>query len=164
MPIRGDWIPGMEIELPKKKKDLPVQKEFEYNPVRSFRDGNPYTMAFCYPHPLYHRPFVVKGGFKDCNEYLKTLDYPIFVHLVFYYKGSTRRIFKFYQLDSNLALNEQVSFPPKKKGKRLWELYLRGSGLGVRTKTLATFKRVPRRWIRELNLYVKAERRRFHDV
>jgi hypothetical protein len=149
------------------KKTLPVKKEFEYDSRRSFTTGNPYTMAFCYPHPLYHKPFIVKGGYRDCDEYLSDLDFPVFVHVVFFYKGTTRRIFKFYNIDERMMLlEERPSFLPggrKKKKKRKWKLYLRGK-VGEISEDLAIFKRVPRRWIRELNLYVKTERRRFHDV
>ena len=78
MPVSGDFIGGVfKSDIPKKKrKDLPVKKEFDYNPIRSFRDGNPYDVAFCYTHPLYHRPFIVKGGFQEVRKYLTKLNIP----------------------------------------------------------------------------------------
>ena len=153
-------VPLPVVKLPKKDRLLPVKKEFEYNPVRSFREGNPYAMVFCYPHPLYHKPFIVKGGYKDCNLYLGGMDFPVFAHFVFFYKGTTRRLFKFYNVDEGIYLLD------KRRGRnKTWELYHRNRSIPYENrKLLAEFKRVPRRWIRELNLYVTLERRTFHDV
>jgi len=164
MPVRGDGHGLLPIEIPKRKKDLPVKQEFEYNPIRSFSLGNAYDVAFCYPHPLYHRPFIVKGGHQDIKKYLKKLNIPMIAHHTLYYKGRHRRIFGLYGIDSNIYIHKR--FIDRETGKIIYnkdakyELYY----LSNKRKVLAKFKRIPRRWIRELNLYVTTERRSFHDI
>lgn len=156
MPVRGDGLPFI---LPKRgKKDLPVREEFEYNPIGSFRDMNPYDVAFCYPHPLYHRPFIVKGGHRKIQEYLKKLNIPMVVHHTLYRKGNHRTIVEFYGVESRIYISR--SYGPWSGGllrreKRYELVKIDNEG----RRLLAEFKRVPRRWIRELNLYLTTERR-----
>lgn len=168
MPVRGDGL-YLPIEIPKKRKDLPVKQEFEYNPIRSFSTGNAYDVAFCYPHPLYHRPFMVKGGHQDIRKYLKKLNIPMIAHHTLYYKGRHRRIFGLYGIDSDIYITRKyvydngISADKLKITNKKYELYHLGN-TSFERKVLAEFKRVPRRWIRELNLYVTTERRSFHDI
>ena len=141
MPVRGDGF-GLEvlpIRIPKRRKDLPVKKVFEYNPIRSFSLGNAYDVAFCYPHPLYHRPFMVKGGHQDIRKYLKRLNIPMIAHHTLYYKGNHRRIFGLYGIDKNIYIHRRIT---KRIAKKKYELYY----LSNERKVLAEFKRVPRRW------------------
>ena len=162
MPIRGEGF-GIPIRLPKRKKDLPVRKEFEYNPIGSFRDVNPYDVAFCYPHPLYHRPFIVKGGVRDTRKYLRKLNIPMVVHHTFYQRGKHRRLVQLYGVDKRLQISKDFSYDQENENvylkSRKFQLKRLGKGLGDKREVLAEFKRIPRRWIRELNLYVTVERR-----
>lgn len=48
---------------------LTVVKEFPYNPIHSFKDGNPFTIAFVYPKD--GRPFCLKGGANDVEKWLE---------------------------------------------------------------------------------------------
>lgn len=148
----------LPIRLPKRKKDLPVRKEFEYNPIGSFRDVNPYDVAFCYPHPLYHRPFVVKGGVKDTRKYLRKLNIPMVVHHTFYQRGRHRRLVQLYGVDKKLQISKDFSYDHE-NAKYLTARKYQLKRFGSKREVLAEFKRIPRRWIRELNLYVAVERR-----
>jgi hypothetical protein len=48
---------------------LEVKHEFPWTPVRSFTDGNPWTIAFVYPRKS--AGFVVKGGMNKVKEWIK---------------------------------------------------------------------------------------------
>lgn len=153
MPIRGDGIPfELPVNIKREKKKLPVKKEFDYNPIGSYRDVNPYDVAFCYPHPLYHRPFIVKGGHNDINKYLKKLNIPMVVHHTFYKGTRHRRIIELYGIEKGLRISKNYNFAGSDPSER----YKLGKYGG---DVLAEFKRIPRRWIRELNLYVTVKRR-----
>jgi hypothetical protein len=154
--------------IKRREKDLPVKKEFRYNPIRSFRDVNPYDMAFCYPHPLYDKPFIVKGGHQDVREYLKFLNIPIIAHHTLYRKKSHRTVYGLYCIDKNIQIRRDYRWEEETRKYRKatrYNLLLHKKnmhGFMEKVKVLATLKRIPRRWIRELNLYVTTERRSFH--
>lgn len=146
------------------KKILPVKKEFTYNPRGSFSRFDPYDVAFCYPHPLYEKPFIVKGGHQLVRDFLKKMNTPMIVHHTFYMKGMTRTIYGFYGLDKGLQIQKHYTYSDTLRKYRIsqkFELVKFTYGESIPKKVLARFKRVPRRWIRELNLYVP-ERRSFH--
>ena len=42
---------------------LKIRKEFEYSPIGSFRNCNPYTIYWVYPKT--GEPYIVKGGMND---------------------------------------------------------------------------------------------------
>ena len=67
---------------------LPVRKEFEYQPVGSWGDGNPFTIAFVYPKN--EKAFAVKGGLNDVKRYIKGLHIPCIVHYPFFRNESVR--------------------------------------------------------------------------
>lgn len=147
--LRGDF--ELPVNIKREKQKLPVKKEFDYNPIGSYRDVNPYDIAFCYPHPLYHRPFIVKGGVKYTRKYLRKLNIPMVVHHTFYQRGRHRRLVQLYGVDINLQISKDFYHENVKK----FQL----KRFGDKREVLAEFKRIPRRWIRELNLYVTVKRR-----
>ena len=151
----GDGLP-FQLPVRKPEKTLPVKKEFDYNPIGSYRDVNPYDIAFCYPHPLYHRPFIVKGGNRDVTEYLRKLNIPMVVHHTFFKGARHRRIVELYGVDKELRITKNFSYDMEGRFTSSKKFQLRTSYGG---RILAEFKRIPRRWIRELNLYVTVERR-----
>lgn len=59
----------------------------KYSPIHSWREGNPYTTAFC--RTLYSGNIMVCGGYKDVQEYIKRLG-PCLVSVRFWYRGETR--------------------------------------------------------------------------
>ncbi len=166
------WI---EKALAKRKihKALPIKKDFGYNPIGSFTTGNAYDIAFCYPHPLYERSFILKGGHQVIRKYLKEMNTPMIVHHTLYQKGIHRIFYEFYGIENRVAIHKEYAFNKNMKKYRIADRYnlVKYSfgetdryGAPIREKKiLATFKRVPRRWIRELNLYIAIERRSFHD-
>lgn len=152
MAIRADGVPfELPVNIKREKKKLPVRKEFDYNPIGSYRDVNPYDVAFCYPHPLYHKPFIVKGGVKDTRKYLRKLNIPMVVHHTFYQRGRHRRLVQLYGVDKRLQISKDFYHENAKR----FQL----KRFGDKREVLAEFKRIPRRWIRELNLYVTVKRR-----
>lgn len=160
MPVRGDGLPfELPVSLKREKKKLPVRKEFDYSPIGSFRNVNPYDIAFCYPHPLYHRPFIVKGGNRDVTEYLKKLNIPMVVHHTFYKGTRHRRIVELYGVDKELRITKSFSYDMEGRYTSSKKFQLMAFRTSYGGRILAEFKRIPRRWIRELNLYVTVERR-----
>lgn len=158
-----------KIVVKKREKDLPIKKQFEYNPIGSFRDaGNPYDIAFCYPHPLYHRPFIVKGGHQQNLKYLRSLNIPMVVHHTMYRRKIHRRIISLYCIDRNISIHKDIKFDIE-TGEYAVDVkfnlvrYVTTKDGKRNKEVLARFKRIPRRWIRELNLYITTERRSFHD-
>lgn len=160
----GSWIQEELRERKVRKKDLPVREDFAYSPRGSYRNFNPYDVAFCYPHPLYDRPFILKGGHQDIRKYLKKMNIPMIVHHTFYKKGNRRIVYEFYCVEKGIQIQKRYNFSPETK-KYLYSRYFELTLFNFTNpkKVLAKFKRVPRRWIRELNLYVTTERRTFHD-
>ena len=163
MPVRGSVL--MVAKGFHREKDLPVKKEFDYNPIGSFMNVNPYDMAFCYPHPLYHRPFVVKGGHQDVQDYLRSLNIPIIAHHTFYRNKGHRQLVGLYGIEKGIRIQKDYRYS-KSTSKYIIDMkYQLVKFSGTATKVvLAEFKRIPRRWIRELNLYTTTERRSFHDI
>lgn len=158
--LRGDF--ELPVSIKREKQELPVKAEFDYNPIGSYRDVNPYDIAFCYPHPLYHRPFIVKGGNQDVRKYLKKLNIPMVVHHTYYQRGNHRRIVELYGVEKGLYISKKFTYDDGKYliSKKFQLTASASPRRGRRNrKILAEFKRIPRRWIRELNLYVTVERR-----
>jgi len=116
-------------------KNIPTKKQFLYNPIRSYTNLNPYTIMFVYPQ--YCNPYVIKGGYNDCNKWMKETGTPALVHVTFW-KGGKSRVF--YQL---ININPYVSIV------KLKNYYLISSN----EVAIKRVKRVPRKWIKELDDY-----------
>lgn len=59
-----------------------------YNPMGSFKNSNPFTLAFCRTRD--HGNVLVKGGVIEAEIYIKENLGPTLVVYRFYYKGSSR--------------------------------------------------------------------------
>lgn len=131
-------------------KKLQVKREFEYNKIGSWSEGNPYTIAFCYPKKS--PPFIVKGGLVNVRIYVEreALTESMIVHYTLFWHKKTRTTFSIYLAKNFISayLFERIN---EKNKKQRYELKISNScGLF----TLKWFKRPPRRWIKELNPFV----------
>ncbi len=125
---------------------------FSYKPANGFREQdspqNPFTIAFCYPR--FKDPFVLKGGWVDVEKFLLEKKEPMMAHITFWWKKSHRTLIRAYNLTENVQFDEGG----KLSGKR-WRIYVYKNG---EKKTLATIRRIPRKWLKELNPYCPMKR------
>ncbi|MFA7219033.1 MAG: hypothetical protein WC119_00710 [Synergistaceae bacterium] len=150
------------------KKELAVKKEFPYNVIHSWRDGNPFTIAFVYPKK--GEPFIVKGGANDVNPFLGTLKTPCIAHIG-YWKGNKCRYngIKFFGFNSRYKIYCQSRWP--KENRKTYD----DIGNPIITKSVRnvfrhrlmvfderaigevfnkSFRHVPRKWIKELDQFL----------
>ena len=130
---------------------MKVRKEFDYDIRKSFRNANPFTIAFCYPYPLYDTNFIVKGGLNDVEKFIKKQNTPIIVHYSMWRHGRSRNIIRFENFNKKYAFHFIRKEYPKGK---MQLIKIEGNLRRSNREVLATFKRIPRKWLRELNPYV----------
>lgn len=119
---------------------LPTSVEFPYSPINSFRRTNPFTIMYIYPR--YGHPFVVKGGLNDCDEYLKRFLRPALIHITYWHHGLHRTSIRIINTSKRIYLMRTFDSNVK---KTMIEIYV--SEVGI----IKTIKRVPRKWIKELD-------------
>jgi hypothetical protein len=126
-----------------------IQLDYKPNPFADeSKPQNPFTIAFCYPKDK--DPFVIKGGWVDVEQYLKsTINDPILVHVTYWWKKAHRTAIHVYNL------SEEVYFVEKGTRKKRWEIY---TYKGKEKNVLANVRRIPRKWIKELNPYAPVKR------
>jgi hypothetical protein len=96
---------------------------------------SPFTIAFCYLQT--GEPFVVKGGWVDVEKYHRTL-------------------MQTYNLTEKIYFEEgkhRIAYKSK------WKMYIQKDGQRI---MLATVRRIPRKWMKELNPYVPVRRGERH--
>jgi hypothetical protein len=121
-------------------KRIPTFKQFPYNRIHSFRDINPYTIVYFYPK--YGIPFVVKGGYNDCKRFIGVHKIPTVLHLTYWYHGQHRI---FYDI---INTNTKCYIRRIKERKKV--SYHLTTGMNI----IKIIKRVPRKWITELNDFI----------
>jgi hypothetical protein len=76
--------------------------EFDWTPIHSWSDGNPFTIAFCYP--MEGKPFVLKGGCKSIEPILKKTKVPVVVHFSYWHHGNSRYLVNCYGFPKNVLI------------------------------------------------------------
>jgi hypothetical protein len=122
---------------------MKVIKEFEYDKIDSWRDGNPYTICFMYTK---NTSGIIKGGAKQVEKFIESdIKVPCIAHFTYFHRGATRRnvIFKnfkqnriyfTYDWDSGLCRKENTL-----------------SVLRVNGNEIKKIRRIPRKWMKELD-------------
>lgn len=127
----------------KKMKEI----TFEYDRIRSWKDGNPFTIAFVYPQKS--KPFVLKGGCNDVEFFLRNeLKEPAIVNKTYWYRGSHRGSTIIYNNS-----NKDIYFCKDEDGKFTLKMFIRENN-NVFMQIIKTVKRIPRKWMKELNEFV----------
>lgn len=126
--------------MKRKKKQLPILKEFPWEKIRSFSHINPYAIFFCYPKPP-KEPFILKGGLNDCEAKVKALNYPMMVNRTMWHKGHPRGGW-------HIMLPGKGDYTAYIYGfsKRMRELRYKG-------KLIKILRKVPRKWMKELDQF-----------
>lgn len=117
-----------------------------YTIIGSYRNGNPYSIYFIYPKD--ESPFIIKGGANDLEKWIERYKTPAIVHITYWKHGFSRRVIQIINVDRNI-------YTYKKKGK--WLVSLNG-------EVIKTIKRIPRKWMKELNPFVKNHDENYLDL
>lgn len=138
----------------KKKKELKVLAEFSYNPIGSYRLGNPYTIAYCYTNPIYKPAvdgeFIVKGGNIHVEEYIKKLHIPLLVFRTFWrYKMTRGGNPHFINFDKFSKTGEKPIIHQTNLLKMGGRYFYRNTEIIFMKKTWLYFRRFPRKWLSE---------------
>ncbi|OGM09285.1 hypothetical protein A2Z67_05080 [Candidatus Woesebacteria bacterium RBG_13_36_22] len=133
---------------------------FAYQPTPNLWGSNqpmsPFTIAFCYTPK--GDPFVVKGGWIDVEKYIKELKEPLLVHTTFWWRKSHRTLIKTYNLTETIYFEERKSMSSFAY-KPQWKIFVQKD---AEKKILATVRRMPRKWMKELNPYIPLKRGEQH--
>ena len=123
---------------------------FDYNPVGSFnwKNPNPYTIAFIYSKD---KSFVVKGGMVDVKKYLNTVmkHTPYIVHYTMWHKGKFRTIIDF----ENFSVYDIFHITEFETNRKV-EHIIAYDRLSKTRTVVASFKRFPRKWIKQLDDFI----------
>lgn len=129
-------------------KKLQVRKDFEWSTIGSYRNGNPYTIIFVYPHPDFGIPYIIKGGSNDTDKYLNkvTLYVPAMVYKSWWWHGDSRGMWRLKNVNAFIIKNHWKKCPKK--------YTLRVDTGKLSGKILKHMRRIPRKWIKELDPYI----------
>ncbi len=138
---------------------LPVLADFDYDKIFSFRDGNPFEIAFCYTSKRYHRfeAFVIKGGSKDVDHYIKQLNFPMVVFKTFWRHGRARKFVSFENFRTWTATGETPYLVPvnRRLNRNKPCYFYRNHEVRFSQRIWLTFRRFPRKWLPEYDQMIE---------
>jgi len=132
---------------------MEVRHNLPYDKIGSFRRRDPYIIAYIYPHPSFGKPFIIKGGGTKIGPLIKKElgITPAIVHNTYWYRGNVRYTsIELYNI-KNICISE-VWDDVKEKYLKKWKIEVRGKN--YERKILKNIKRIPRKWIKELEPYM----------
>jgi len=108
--------------------------------------------CLCFVYSKYNGNFVLKGYYREINEYLKKNYTHYFCNMSLWCRGFSRDIWNFWKKDIGIF---KVSIRERKKGRKIQVKpyscsYDDVSAEEIKDKTLY-FKRLPKRWIPEFD-------------
>jgi len=62
--------------------------DFSWEPEGSWREGNPFTIAFCYPAE--GNPYILKGGSRIITNVMEKTKVPTIVYMSYWHNGNSR--------------------------------------------------------------------------
>jgi hypothetical protein len=143
----------------KKEDRLSVLADFPYNPIGSFTNGNPYTIAFCYTNPLYMPAydgrFMVKGGNQSVEDFLRRLHIPMLAFKTFWRYKRARAGYPHFVNFKNFSRSNQEPYIRHTNLVRMdGRSFYRNTDVIYLGKTLLTFRRFPRKWLTEYDAMI----------
>lgn len=138
-----------------KSKIMAIAGEYGYNPIGSFRMGNPYTIAFCYCDKTFYssNEFVLKGGVIDVDKKILKLGFPMLVFKTYWCHGRSRGgAWPSFENFKNWSLTSKSPyFSPHdlRRDPKTRKSYYRRWKLSYNGDTMFTFRRIPRKWLPE---------------
>ncbi len=135
------------------KNQLPVLADFDYDRIGSFRQCNPYVIAFCYTSKKYHRleSFIIKGGSQDVTYYIKQLGFPMVVFTTFWRHGRSRRMVMFENFKHWTATGQTpfVNQIQRRINREKPCYFYRNHEVRFCQRIWFTVRRFPRKWLPE---------------
>jgi hypothetical protein len=135
-----------------------VKATWIYNPIGSFKRGDPFTITFVYPSNS--KPFILKGGHKDIERWLLTYGEPCIIHNTYWHRAKSRSSITVKNFKVPILIAEQSWYSElwKKENiskRKKWAFIVDKSHFFAHTpKVVVAMKRLPRKWIKELNPYI----------
>jgi len=152
-------------------KQYPVRREFSYSRIGSWSNGNPYTIMTVFPQWGY--PFVLKGGIKEINAYIKSWGRLCFTIRSYWHHGKTRGYESFKNVPRGFSIHIGnrgcLSTRRSKPGNQnhYYDLWVaRESMFGEKRKVIfeKTLRRLPQCWPKEIDKILMGEAEgSFHD-
>ena len=137
-----------------KKKPMHVMTAYDYDRIGSFRNGNPYAIAFCYCSKTFnkHGEFVIKGGARDVERKLDSLDFPLLVFMSYWRHGRSRFCYPSLKNFKRFSAAESKPYwspTDYRRDYKQWRSFYRKWVLKFCGKTILSVRRVPKKWIPE---------------
>jgi abortive infection bacteriophage resistance protein len=146
---------------------LPVRVEFSYDKRGCYRRGDPFSIVFVYPYPEFDKPFIIKGGIRKIEDWLESkYVWPAILHETFWYHGSCRtrihfnnikNVYLFDKTNRHSSLQKILEHANISEPIKRFVLYDHQRIPPAGVKLITTFNRIPRKWIRELDPYVRGQ-------
>jgi hypothetical protein len=141
-------------------KKLPVLANFMYDRIGSWRNCNPFVMAFCITSKKYFATtkFIIKGGSKDVEKEVKKRHVPMVVWWTYWWRGHCRTIGPTF---SNFRNYSVTGDNPYVHGIQPWRInqgprFYRRYEVRYQQKVWFTVRRFPRKWLPEYDQMIAA--------
>lgn len=139
---------------------LPVLVDFDYDKIGSFREGNPFEIAFCYTSPKYYRleSFIIKGGANDVRRQLEAMRIPMVVFRTFWRHGRHRKLSADFVNFKNWTLTGETphAIPRDRRIDKHKPCYFyRRTEVRFAQRIWLTFRRFPRKWLSEYDQMIE---------
>lgn len=141
-------------------KKLPVLASFMYDKVGSWRNGNPFTIAFCITSSYYFATtkFIIKGGSRDVDNEIKKRHVPMVIWRTFWWHGQSRCFGPTFANFKNYTATGET---PYAHGIQPWRInqgphFYRRHEVRFMQKVWFTVRRFPRKWLPEYDQMIAA--------
>jgi len=115
----------------------------------SFSRVDPWTLAFVYPKDS--EPLLIKGGLNFVEDEMKKHG-PAVIHLSTFHIGGKLTSFRLHGV--NAGIKENNSYELYKVRKKYTIYTYPKNGMAYEHVPIKHIRRVPRRWIKELDRYI----------
>jgi hypothetical protein len=125
---------------------MKVIKEFEYDKIGSWKNGNPFTICFVYTK---NTSGIIKGGAQQVEDFIKEdIKVPCIAHYTYFYRGQSRRsvCFENFKRDSVFFVYDWDS-PGNGLDLHIPVLHV----LKINNEQVKKIRRIPRKWMKELD-------------
>jgi hypothetical protein len=139
---------------------LPVLANFLYDRIGSWREGNPYCIAFCYaskkPSGYGKVPeFIIKGGSRDVDHEIERRAFPMLVFRTYWWHGISRKCNPTFENFEKYTVSGKS---PYVRGIQPWQMngchFYRSYDVRYLNETWVSVRRIPRKWLREYDAII----------
>jgi hypothetical protein len=127
--------------------------EFSWNKVGSFKNRNPYCIAFCYPSE--GKPYVLKGGINTIETILKGTKIPVVVNQTYWKDKKFRSVMMTYGFPKSTYIqfwkHQHKTIPSKTVSRRYCKLIIRSKDKTVEYR----MRRFPRCFPEQLREFIE---------